>query len=171
MPADSPDFKRVTRSVIWEVVFEDGISAKDYAKQLDYFKIELGAADSQGQVQYAGRVSSTRPDKRSGKIQDDKRITIGWKKGNLLNFDRKLLGKAGINTAGKTILHFYPAQIESQLFNLEQAYAGEDADKIVRTQFKIHDKVSEPGYEFYVAEQQLRPEATGTTSSAKSDSR
>ncbi len=137
LPADDPNFKRLTRAVIWEMEFAEGISAKDYARQLDFFQIELAAADSKGQLQYALRVSSPKPERRSGKLQDDSRVMIEWKTGNLPGFDRKFLAKAGIATSGKRILHFYSPAVERQLYDLEQAYAGADAPNIVRTRYGI----------------------------------
>ncbi len=173
VPADAPGFKRITRPVIWEMMFADGITAKEYAAQLDAFEIELAAADNKGQVQYATRLSSPKPERHSGKLIDDTRVMIEWKNGDLVAFDRKFLTKAGIAAGNKRILHFYPPAAERQLYELERAYAGADAPDVVRTRFGIResetDKTSPPSYEFYVVEQELKEKATpGSSASARS---
>ncbi len=166
VPAGALDAARAARGVEWELEIEDGLPGKEYAKQLDFFKIELGAEDAKGQVQYASHLAGTRPDRRNGKREDDERFTIGWKKGTLLGLDRKLLVKAGINTNGKKILQFYPRDVEMQMLKLEQAYAGKNAPKILRTRFKIRPKDAQPGYEFYVAEQDIKSDVPSKPSSS-----
>ena len=162
-PGSSPvaATERMPRGIEWEVMFDDGIEIKQYAKELDYFKIEVGAEDSNGEIQYASGLSHRRPERHSGNHKDDGRFTTAWKKGTLLAIDTKLLTKAGVKTIGKKILHFYPRELESQLEKLEREHAGPNA-RIGRTRFKIRPDDSGQGYEFYVAEQDLLAETPGT---------
>jgi hypothetical protein len=149
-----------------ELLIDDGIPGKEYAKQLDYFKIELGAEDSKGQIEYASHLTSPKPERRSGNRKEDPRITIGWKKGTLLALDRKLLLKAGINSKDKKVYQFYPLEVEDQLFKLEETYAGANATNIARTRFKIRPKDVEPGYEFYIDDVEFKSESPRSSGSA-----
>ena len=167
--APAPIRTRVLHDI--ELLIDDGIPGKEYAKQLDYFKIELGAEDAKGQVEYASHLMSPKPERRTGNRKEDPRITIGWKKGTLLALDRKLLLKAGINSKDKKVYQFYPLEVEDQLFKLEEAYAGENATKIARTRFKIRPKDSEPGYEFYIDDVEFKPESPRSPSSANTPAR
>ncbi len=168
LSAKTPDAEqnRVLHNI--ELLIDDGIPGKEYAKQLDYFEIELGAEDAHGEVEYASHLMSPRPERRTGNRQDDPRITISWKRGGLLNLDRKMLTKAGINTKGKKLSLFFSRELEDQLFKLEEAYAGENVSNITRTLFKIRLKDPGPGYEFYIADLELKGASPGVTSASGS---
>lgn len=137
----------------WELLFADDISTEEYAKQIDFFKIEVAAVSKNGKIEYISNVSERKPNRRSGTRTADPRAHIGWKKGTLHAADRRLLSKAGINSEGKELWHFLPAELESQLVRLERAYAGRDPNDIKRTRFRLQAKEKSPGYEFVVIEQ------------------
>jgi hypothetical protein len=151
-----------------EVLFEHGqFTALEYARQLDYFGIELGAIAKNGQIQYASHLSQPRPERRIGKKSEEQRMTITWKRGNLSALDGKLLTKAGITTTDKTFAHFYPIAVETRLLKLQKAYAGHDAGEIRRTRFKIRSQTSDPqAFEFYVTEQDLRDAPAGRSANS-----
>jgi hypothetical protein len=169
--AHEPARERVDRGVDWEMLFEEGISAKEYAKQLDYFKVELGVEDSKGEIEYASHFSDAKPARRTGHKRDENRMAESWKKGTLAGLDQKLMRKAGVKAQGKKLFHFYPREIEREMFKLEQGYAGLNASQVVRTQFSIRPKTLVGGYELYVTEQQLKTAAPSTPSSRYSRSR
>ena len=100
--AQAPRVK-LTRRTVWEIVFPDGISVQEYARQLDYFKIELAAVAKGGRAEYLFKVSSRKPEKRIGDATRDDRWRIAWVKGTLDAADRSLLSKAGINLKGTQI--------------------------------------------------------------------
>jgi hypothetical protein len=137
----------------WEILFEDGITTEEYAKQLDYFKIEVGAISKKGKVEYISNLASAKPAKRAGQKVADYRLGIGWKAGTLHAADRKLLAKAGINSEGKELWHFIPIEVQAQLETLQRTYANRDASEIKRTRFRIQPKKKGRGYEFVVVEQ------------------
>jgi hypothetical protein len=151
----------------WEIVFADGISVKEYAQQLDYFKIEIGAVAKNGTTEYISQVSARKPDKRLGDSTRDSRWRIGWKKGTLDTADRALLSKAGVNAKDKQLLHFFPVEIQARLSQMERAYAKRDPQEIKRTRFEIRPKAKENGYEFFITEQDPPPAATEAPSSSR----
>ena len=197
-PGDSSSYDLEPRSSEWEVLFEEGITADEYAKQLDYFGIELGAVAKDGKIQYAAQLSRTRPERRNGLKKDEKRVTIEWKRGTLEALDRKLLTKVGINTQGKKLAHFYSLDAQRQLARLERDFEDRPAAEIKRTRFSVRplektagpsansasgvaksksvvDKSSgqTPGYEFYVVEQEpvADSKSRSTSTARKKDSR
>ncbi len=137
----------------WEILFEDGITAEEYAKQLDYFKIEVGAISKKGKIEYISKVAAPKPEKRVGQKTTDYRLSIGWKTGTLHAADRKLLAKAGINSEGKELWHFFSTEVQVQLDTLQRSYANRDPGEIKRTRFRIRPKEKGAGYEFVVVEQ------------------
>jgi hypothetical protein len=137
----------------WEIVFDDGITVEEYARQIDYFKIEIGAVSKKGKIEYIWGVSDRRPQRRIGQRSTDYRFNIGWKRGTLHAADRKLLAKAGINSEGKELSHFFPIEVQANLEALQRSYAGRDANEIKRTRFQIRPKAAGKGYEFFVVEQ------------------
>lgn len=137
----------------WEIVFEEGITDQQYAEQIDYFKIEIGAVSKDGRTEYISKVAARKPEKRRGDLATDYRWRIGWRKGTLHATDRRLLSRAGINTKEKDLLHFFPAEIQSRLAQLERSYAKRDPSAVKRTRFEIRPKPKDAGYEFVVIEQ------------------
>lgn len=138
---------------LWEIEFEDGLNTEEYARQIDFFKIEIGAVSKKGKIEYISRVTRPKPDKHVGDARSDYRLRIGWKKGTLHAADRKLLSKAGINSEGKDLFHYFPIEVQVQLADLERAYAKREPGDIRRTRFLLKPKTKADGYEFVVVEQ------------------
>jgi hypothetical protein len=154
--AHEPAGSQADHHAEWELLFEEGITTEEYTEQLDYFKIEIGAVSKDGRVEYISHVSQRKPDKRLGDLAIDPRVRIGWKKGTLAVADRKLLGRAGINTKDKDLQHFFSKEIQNRLAVLERAYGGREASQIKRTRFGIRP-TKDVGYEFVVIEQDPPP--------------
>jgi hypothetical protein len=162
----APRVERAGEYSDWEIVFPDDTKPEEYARQLDFFQIEIGAASRDGKVEYISKVGQPKPDKRVGQAAEDDRYHIGWKKGKLHAVDRRLLGKAGINSRDKQLLHYLPHELHKQLEELEKDYAGRQRGEINRTRFEIRPKDRYPGYEFIVVEQDPpKPADNGTTQS------
>ncbi len=143
---------RVAEPIEWEIVFPDDTTPEEYARQLDHFKIEIAALSDDGRVEYISRVADRKPLKHVGKRDDDPRRYLGWKSGKLHAIDRRLLGKAGISSNGKELTHFFPAETQALMEQLERAYGKREAREIRRTRFEIRP-LSGGGYEFAVIEQ------------------
>ena len=134
----------------WEISFADGQTLDIYARQLDFFGIELGVLGI-GQVTYAKKLSKAKPEVYSGPSGTEKRLYMTWRVGRLKEADRDLVAKAGINAAGKPVLQFYPDPTEQLLLHAERDYKGRDASTIRKTRFGVRSAGN--GYEFYVIEQ------------------
>jgi hypothetical protein len=138
----------------WETRFTSA-SIHAYAQQLDAFGIELAALGRSPQVDYAFNLSKPVPDRRSGPSKTEKRLYMAWKQGTLQQFDRTLLGRAGIETSGRLVVQFYPEQVEDTLATLEQQNArGRSKREFLKTIFGI--RVTRGVPEFYVVEQSFR---------------
>ena len=138
----------------WEVRFIQGNTLKVYARQLDYFAIELGVLLPGNKVEYAYSLSQSRPARRSGPADQEKRYYLTWRQGGLEEADRELLTLARIQSEGRLILKFIPTELELKLIGLERERAGDDADKIRATIFQI--RAEGGGYTFYVVDQTYR---------------
>ena len=135
----------------WEVSFLEGNTTATYARQLDFFKIELGVLMPGNRVEYARNLSKAAPDRRSGPADEEKRYYLTWANGGLQEADAELLAKAGIAADNRPILKFISRELEIELMKLEKQRAGKNENRIRATYFAIRPKGS--GYEFYVRDQ------------------
>ena len=139
-----------------------------YARQLDYFKIELGAVGGGFPlVDYAANFS-TSVKKRKGKGSDEDRIYFTWSEGKLKLYDQQLLRQAGISTQRRITCQFIPKDLRQKLLVLELQYAekGKDVTKMTKTEYVLVFKriartvfgVKRAGgkYEFFVISQRYR---------------
>ncbi|MFV1965227.1 MAG: hypothetical protein ACC628_07360 [Pirellulaceae bacterium] len=140
----------------WEVRWiSNSISA--YARQLAFFKIEIGAAGGSPNVDYALNLSQPRPSRRTGPPDAEKRLYMTWREGNLQAFDRSLLSRAGVNTNGRLIMQFFPEEVEDRLAWIEMENGGgRSVKEFLRTVFGVRPTRGGE-YEFYVFEQRFRP--------------
>ena len=138
----------------WVIHF-DGGNIKTYAKQLDFFGIELAAiGGSDNLVHYAFNLAKPKPDHRTGPPDNEQRLYMTWRAGPLQAADRELLTKAGVDVTGRVIMQFYPKATEDTLAKLERTYAaGKDINDIRRTTFDV--RASGEKFEFVVSRQQL----------------
>jgi hypothetical protein len=132
--------ENIPRPQRWVIRF-DGGNLKMYAKQLDFFKIELAAIGQDDLVHYAFNLAQPKPDQRTGPPDEEKRLYMTWRSGPLQEADRTLLTRAGIELSGRVIMQFYPAEVEQALAKLEREYAaGKDVNDIRRTTFDIRQE-------------------------------
>ena len=138
----------------WEVRFIQGNTLKAYARQLDYFEIELGVLLPGNKVQYANHLDQSRPNQRTGPADEEDRYYLTWLQGGLEEADRELLARAGIQSEGQLILKFIPPDLEMKLATMEKERAGYDVDRIRSTTFQI--LTERGGYAFRVVDQTYR---------------
>ena len=146
-----PEYER------WEVRFTTaGIGL--YARQLDFFKIELAAiGGGRAEVDYAYNLSKPKPDHRSGKPEAEQRIYMTWtdRRSPIAAFDRQLIQRAGIPVDRRLVLQFLPEDVASQLLTAEvQNAKGRDPRTFLKTVFGVRE--GGRGYQFYVIEQRFR---------------
>jgi hypothetical protein len=135
----------------WFVRFAEFSGIDEYARQLDFFGIELGAVTN-GKLVYVSNLAAARPkltEKNSG--ADEKRLYFTWQGGGRKQADLQLFAKAQVNVGAGVIFHFYPKETEEQLAQLEYAFRKRKASEIRRTYFDVvSDKSS---YRFEVVRQ------------------
>jgi hypothetical protein len=139
------------RAQRWMIQFQEGGSLQSYGAQLQHFGIELGAIGSTNQIEYAFHLNQSKPDRRVGPGSQEKRLYFSWKEGTLKEADQQLMQQAGIDTRGKILVQFYPAETENQLAFLEERFAGRKGAEIRRTRFGV--RAASGGYAFYVIDQ------------------
>jgi len=147
-----PGKKGLPREQRWFIKFSDRGSLIDYARQLDYFKIELGALLRNGQMIYLSNVSADKPVSRKATSgADEKRLYMTWQGGQRRTSDLSLFKKAGYDVTGAILFHFYPKETENRLLLREKQYRNKKFDEIRRTYFTVRS--SSGGYDFDVTRQ------------------
>jgi hypothetical protein len=138
----------------WEVRMS-ATSLTEYAKQLDFFKVELGVAGGGvPTVEYISNLSADKPTVRTGQPKDERRLRLLHRSGELRQADRQLAAKAGVKADGRIIFQFYDQQTYQLLLTLENARKGNRRiAEVRRTIFGV--KENNGRYEFYVIDQQF----------------
>ena len=115
----------------WELHFIKGNTLDVYARQLDFFGIELGVLLPDNKVVYAFNLAKPKPDTRIGAADKEKRYYLTWRgeAGDLQKADRELLARAGVDTEDRLILKFLPPAVEATLATLEKSLRGRRAKK------------------------------------------
>lgn len=146
-----PGESGISRADRWEVLFSDGQTLNEYARQLDFFGIELGVVTADRSIDYVSRLAQETPVQRRGRADDESRLFMSWSQGNLRDADRELMARGGVEVGQRRILQFYPAETESQLAGLERSYAGREPSEIRKTRFAV--QATRDGFQFFVLDQ------------------
>jgi hypothetical protein len=120
----------------WFIRFADGSSVDEYARQLDFFGIELGVL-LPGRLVFISNMSTTPRVREVATGSGEERLYMTWQGGNRKDADVKLFQRAGIDASQGTIFHFYPPATEQLLATLEVQYAGRRTQEIRRTYFVV----------------------------------
>jgi hypothetical protein len=139
----------------WEVVFSRS-TLDAYARELDFFKIELAVLLPDNRIIYAHNLAKSKPDTRvlANPAASENRYYLTWRNGEMQQADRELLARAEVEAGDHLIVKFLPPQTEAQLVQLEKRYAGADPRNIRRTRFGVHADGN--AFKFYVLEQSLK---------------
>lgn len=141
----------ISREDRWVVRFDEG-TLDEYAKQLDYFKIELGALFPDGRLVMITNISGSKPTVRETKSgKGEQRLYFRWRGGGRQKVDNDLFKKAGINSESATILHFYDPNTENLIANVEQAHRNRKTTEIRKTYFAVRKEGN--NYRFVVTSQ------------------
>jgi hypothetical protein len=141
----------VAAELRWFIRFADGGSLSEYAKQLDFFGIELGAIMPDNRLAYISGLAGTPKVRYANSGKDEKRLYMKWEGGERRRADEQLFKKAGIDVGRNVIFHFYPQQTEAMLVTLETQFANRKLREIRRTYFSVNTQGK--GYEFQVTRQ------------------
>ena len=113
-----------------------------YAKQLDFFKIELGILQPDNKIIYAYNLAKPKPDSRvvSNPALNEKRYYLTWRTGEMQQADRDLLAKAGVEVGDRLILKFLPKEVELELMGLEKAFNNLTPKEIKKNALRRHPR-------------------------------
>ncbi|MBN1910888.1 MAG: hypothetical protein JW818_14175 [Pirellulales bacterium] len=116
------------------VRFAKGLTVEEYARQLDFFGIELGVREGET-VHYASNLSRPQPTTRVGTVKDESKqkrlMLVASSRDELAATDRELARKAGITTKG-SVFKFLPGKWASQLRQLLKNAAGDRKVRFIR---------------------------------------
>lgn len=137
----------------WFVKFGERTAVNEYAKQLEFFGIEVGALLSDGRLAYLSKPTAAVPEVRYSKSgSGENRLYMTWQGGERRVADVQLFAKASVPIQGDTLIfHFYSKNTENTLAQLEVSYRGRPAKQIRRTYFAVEPDGS--GYKFSVYRQ------------------
>ena len=134
----------------WEIKFTT-TSVKEYARQLDFFEIELAAINrKKPTLDYASHLSTAKPTRRVGRRQDEPRLYFVHSGTSALKeMTRRLLTDAGIDSSDRFLAQFFPKAAQESLLAVEKASLGDrPLAKVTKTVFGI--RPAKMAYEFYV---------------------
>jgi hypothetical protein len=137
----------------WEVRMS-AASLTEYARQLDFFHVELGVAGGGNpQVDYISNLAAAKPSVRTGDPKEERRLRFLHRSGELREADRQLAAKAGVKTDGRIVFQFYDQQTYQTLLALEATRKGSRRiSEVWRTIFGV--RKAGAGYEFFIIDQQ-----------------
>jgi hypothetical protein len=129
--------ERVPRWERWKIRFEPD-SAGEFASWLDYYKIEVGVLGHDNLVHYGFNLSQGKPQTREGAPLKETRGHTSAADGPMPALTEQLARKAGIAQHGNIVLLFYPFEVESVLWTMENKFSeGRDVNKIRETVFTV----------------------------------
>lgn len=137
----------------WFIKFGERIALDEYARQLQFFGIELGALLPDGRLAYLSDLAKPAPQVRYEKSgAKETRLYMTWQGGERRSADVQLFGKAGIEIHPETLLfHFYSKNTENTLAQLEVNYRQRPVSQIRRTYFLVEPE--QGNYKFSVYRQ------------------
>jgi hypothetical protein len=129
--------ERVPRWERWKIRFEPD-SAGEFARWLDFHKIEIGVLGRDNLVHYASTLSAAAPQIRTAEPTKENRGYTSAADGPMPALTDDLARKADIARLGDVVLLFYPFEVESILWTMENKYSkGRDVNTIRETVFTV----------------------------------
>ena len=163
---DGPDSigdpeKRLSDADRWEIRYTTA-SREEYAQQLDYFKIELGAISVKtDHITYLSNLSAEKPTSHSGDRGSErakKRIYFRYPRqstSKLKEWDLEFLKAAEVPTSSQIVVQFYPNETRRMLLALEQKELGDKSlESVLKTTFGV--RATKAGFEYYVIDIKYR---------------
>lgn len=135
----------------WEIRFREGLTLAEYARQLDFFQIELGVVRENDLVVVTNLAQETPISSTVSKAERREWLVYVWKSGRLREADRQLIQKGGVVVGTSRIVQIYPASTEAILLARERAFRNTPAHRIKKTVFEAVEAGG--GYDFQVVEQ------------------
>ena len=107
----------------------------------------------------ASNLSGSPTKKVNNNPESEKRLYFSWKLSNpLLQFDRQLLGAAGIQYAGRNVIRFIPKDLENALAQMEKDYCESKGKNFPGSIAKpvFESSADGSGYQFAIVSQRYR---------------
>ena len=143
--------ERVPRWQRWKIRFQPE-SAAEFARWLDYHKIEIGVLGRDNQVHYASEFSGSSPKVKVGDPLEESRGYTSAADGPMPALTMNLARKADVARFGPVVVLFYPFEVESLLWIMERDYSkARDVNSIRETVFTVERNLKE--YEFKIIDQ------------------
>jgi len=143
----------IPRHERWELQFPPGNSVESYARQLEYFHIELGLIGGSDQITYVTNLADPTPKTHTAPAAEESRLYLVWQRGSMQGADEQLVSKAKQPIADRIVAHFCPPDLESQLAQLEDAKAQADKrTRVKKTVFGVRAN-DFGGFRLHVLEQ------------------
>ncbi|WP_254513705.1 hypothetical protein [Anatilimnocola floriformis] len=137
----------------WEIQFPPGLTIEAYARQLDFFQMELGVIGGSQQVSYLSELSNPKPKVRVAAGNTDARLYLIWNRGPMREADEILVGRAGLSIEGKVLAHFCPPALEADMLRVEAEQAkANNFTQVRRTVFSFQPGAGD-GFRLAVVEQ------------------
>lgn len=140
----------VKRELRWYIRYTDNAGLDEYARQLDFFGIELGVVIGDELI-YLSKLSAPQPVVRRVKSGDNEsRLYFTWRGGQRRTADIQLFAKAGITVGDGILMQFVPPAREQELARLELGTTTRDIKQVRRTYFAVKPRERGGGYEFQI---------------------
>ena len=136
----------------WSIVYKEGQTADEYARQLDALGVEMAVIVPPDQLLYVSNFSSPTPTKRQAAGRGDHRLYFLWQGRGRKASDITLLEKAKVEVGDGVVFQFYPPGSEKRLAELEVRYKGRQPAEIRVTRFTVVP--SGNSYDFQVVAQE-----------------
>lgn len=135
----------------WFVKFGEKTSLQEYAKQLEFFGIELGALLPDGRLAYLTKLTADVPQVRYVKSgSSENRLYMTWQGGDRRDADVQLFAKANVELRSDTVIfHFYSKATEAKLQQMEVAYRNRPLRQIRRTYFFVEPDAGKYKFSIY----------------------
>ena len=126
-----PQIQRRAERPEWEIRFADDLTSSEYARQIDYFKIEIAAVPRRsGAIEYIREVTQPQAARStSGNCDDDNRLRIKWlEEGTLARRRPQAAGQGRHQQPGQGAVALSSRRdVRATLERLEREYAGRAA--------------------------------------------
>ena len=132
-----PDYKR------WNINYESE-DIDTYAKQLDFFKIDIGVVSTNTDaIQRVTNLASSPKLVPSSRAKEAKTLRFAHIKQRMRQWDQELARRAGASLENTALVQFYPPETRQMIRQREAAAlkdAGRDIKQVLKTNFKVINK-------------------------------
>ena len=123
----------------WSIIYKQGQSPEEYARQLDALGVELAVVAARPAL-VCLNFSSPTPTKRQGAGRGDHRLYFLWQGRGRKASDIGASSESRVEIGDENVFQFYPPEAERRLAELEVRYKGRNPGEIRVTRFPVVPK-------------------------------